>query len=352
MGRKRPRRSRRASPPPPPPPPKLLPPPPPAWWRRLSPLPTLLAVLLAGVLVAQRLPMIGDPTLALDVHSEALRLVLDREVDLVDRSSEADRPAASGIRLASPWIYLRQVEVTPPDDTAHTVSQDRSLSASLLTSLTISKDCAVYVVTRPDGFVHMAIQPLQKPDSTKRADGAPAAEAPGCRLNGTVWSDSTLNPSDSLLLVEPLEGMPSPAFLKISATPGVVTPAVLEFHPAEPVRVSRLHVSRLTFETRERGQYPVSSIEKATVAYPGLPTDTQLVYEDDTLGFTRLRGEIRELTIDTTLHTGFTGKGVPHGVALRRPTLLDQLKSSTTLIALGTVLTSLAAVAEVMKRRK
>jgi hypothetical protein len=283
--------------------------------------------------------MWGNPVVELDVRSEAMRFVLDRDVDLVGRSHEADRPGATGVPLATPWIYLRGVRVTAAGSGGAEVEvpDDRALPATELQQLAVSRDCAVNVTTFPDGFVRLAIS---------RADSART-----CSVRGSAWSDSARSGPDSLRLAPLLDDVPVSARLEIRARPEWNQPAVLQLHPARPLRISRIPVSRLSYETLDRGRYPESSILKGTVGFPGLRAPGITLEARDTLSLDQPRGTIVDLTIGPSVHSRFSGTASAARVPPRgsiKPTLLHQVQSSTLLIAIGAIVAILAGVADLV----
>ncbi|HEU4882334.1 MAG TPA: hypothetical protein VFT45_08820 [Longimicrobium sp.] len=297
----------------------------------------MLVVLLGALLMAARTPMWGSPVVELDVSSEALRFVVDGNLDLVGRSHEADRPGATGVPLATPWIYLRGVRVVTPEGEEVEVPEDRAVLASELQQLAVSRDCAVNITTFPDGYVRLAI-------SRTRADSASA-----CSVRGTAWSDPTRSGPDSLGLAPLLENVPASGRLEIRARPGWNQPAVLQVHPARPLRISRIPVSRLSFETLDRGRYPESSILNGTLGFPGQRTSPIALGMSDTLSLDQPRGTIVDLTIGGSVRSRFSGTASAARTPSRgsiKPTLLDQVQSSPLLLAIGAIVSLLAGLAD------
>jgi hypothetical protein len=311
----------------------------PSARNRIYILPGVLILLLCALPMAARSPMWGSPVMELDVTSEALRFVLAGNLDLVGRSHEADRPGATGVPLATPWIYLRGVKVMVAEGggVEMEVPEDRALLATELQQLAVSRECAVNVTTFPDGFVRLAIS---------RADSART-----CSVQGSAWSDSARSGPDSLRLAPLLDGVPASARLEIRARPEWNQPAVLQLHPARPLRISRIPVSRLSYETLDRGRYPESSIRDGTVVFPGLRVPEITLEMSDTLSLDQPHGTITDLTIGQDVHSRFSGTAsaarVPsHGSI--KPTLLHQVQSSALLIAIGAIVAILAGVADLV----
>ena len=306
---------------------------------RIYVFPGMLILLLCALPMAARTPMWGNPVVELDVRSEALRFVLDGSLDLVGRSDEADRPGATGVPLATPWIYLRGVRVMAAEGggPAVEVPDDRALPATELQQLAVSRDCAVNVTTFPDGFVRLAIS---------RVDSARS-----CSVRGSAWSDSARSGPDSLRLAPLLDGLPTSARLEIRARPEWDRPAVIQLHPARPLRISRIPVSRLSYETLDRGRYPESSIREGTVGFPGLRAREITLEMSDTLSLEQPDGTIVDLTIGESVHSRFSGTASAARVPARgsiKPTLLDQVQSSTLFIAIGAIVAILAGVADLV----
>jgi hypothetical protein len=317
----------------------------PAPCRRIHILPGVLISLLGALPVAARVPMWGNPGVEVEVRSEALRMVLDADVDLVGRSRQADRPGATGIPLASPWIYLRGVDVaaTSGGDTVVAVPEDRALPALELQQLAVSRECAVSVATYPDGYVRLAVSP-----AASARDGA-------CSVLGTAWSDAASGGPDSLRLAPLLESVPRSAQVEIRAQPAASRPAVLQFHPAEALQVSRIPVSWLSFETLDRGRYAESSVLEGTVGFPGVRAAGVKLGVSDTLSLDQPRGKIVDLTIGPDVHSRFSGKVSAARTPSRgsiKPTLLDQVQSSALLIAFAAIVSILAGLADLMGRRQ
>jgi hypothetical protein len=310
---------------------------------RVHILPVVLILLLCAFPMAARTPMWGDPPVELDVNSEALRFVLDGDVDLVGRSDEADRPGATGVPLATPWIYLRGVTVmvAEGEGAEMEVPEDRALLATELQQLAVSRDCAVNITTFPDGFVRLAIS---------RADTGHA-----CTVRGSAWSGPARNGPDSLRLAPLLENVPASARLEIRARPEWNQPAVLQVHPARALRISRIPVSRLSYETLDRGRYAESSIFKGSVVFPGLRARKVTVETSDTLSLEQPRGTIVDLTIGSSITSKFSGTAAAARMPGRgsiKPTLLDQVQSSTLLIAIAVIVSVLACLADLTGRRE
>lgn len=312
--------------------------------RRIPRFPIVLVLLLAALLIASRLPMLGSPEIQLKVFSETLQFDLERDYDLIGKSREAGRPGATGIRLGTPWVYVRAVDVVITGDVERTVkvSGDRALVVLELQKLEIGRRCAVHISTSTDGMVRVQVSPSVPRDTT-------------CRVHGSARLGSSANLPDSLRFAHLLDSVPPHTSVEIVARPSVSQPAVLQFHPNEVLQVSRIHLSRLSFETRDRSQEPQSSIVVGTIGFPDLPVRAARLSGGDTLYLNRLHGEIVELTIGDTLRSEFSGKASGVRISSRsslKPTLLEQMRSSALLIAFGATVTVLAALSDLAGRRK
>jgi hypothetical protein len=312
--------------------------------RRLRRFPIVLVLLIAALLIANRLPMLGSPLLQLKVFSESLQFDLQEDYDLIGRSHEGSRLGATGIRLGTPWVYLRAVEVVVIGDVERTlkVSADRALDVLELQKLEIGERCAVHISTSIDGLVRLQVSPSVPRDTT-------------CRVHGSARLGSSSNLPDSLRFAKLLDSVPPHTSVEIIARPSVSQPAVLQFHPREVLQVSRIRLSRLSFETRDRSQDPQSSIVGGTIEFPHLHRPAKRLGGGDTLHLDRPRGEITQLSIGDTLRSEFAGKASGARIASRsslKPTLLDQMRSSALLIAFGATVTVLAALSDLAGRRK
>lgn len=289
-------------------------------------------VVVGGVLAAARLPMTGDPTVDLDVTSEAVRLVPKEDLDLADLARQASgpgSPASSGIRLRDRWIYVRGVDVRVPalGGGHFHVSEDRTIPAAVLKQLYVSSGCVVNLDGLGDGGLRVGVTPAT-------ADG-------GCRLRAEAWTGAA-ELTDSLLDAPREPRVPAMELVVLTASPTTSRPVSLKLFPADSLHLARIPVSGLSFETLERSPYPESAILEGTVAFAGVSRVEQVMVRE-TLGLSRVDGDIVELSVGGTLHTRYKGKSSAPRISSRgpfAPTLLEQLKLSEVVIAL-TILTGL-----------
>ncbi|HEU4560055.1 MAG TPA: hypothetical protein VFS20_19550 [Longimicrobium sp.] len=296
-------------------------------------------VLLAALVMAARTSVLGNTSVDVKVYSTGLRLVFDEDVDLVPLDSRG-----GGVLLESAWIALRAVDVTPLDVQGDTVrvAAERAIATGMLNRLRIGQGCDVQIESMAGGFIRLAARPA-------------SSHEPVCSVTGAVKADRSLNALESQDRASLLEGVPPSAALQFMAEPTFTQPAIVVFHPAEALQISRIGVSLLSFETSERHPYPVGSILRGTIGFPGLRDGEVKLLARDKLSLERVRGTM-ELMIGDSLRTEFVGQAAASSIssddASLKPTLFEQVQSSALLLAIGTVVPVLAGAFEWLEQRR
>lgn len=307
--------------------------------RRMHLFPPALIVLLAALVIAARTSVLGNTPVDVKVYSTGLRLVFDEDVDLVPLDSRG-----GGIPLNSSWIALRAVDVTPLDVQGDTVrvAAERAIATGMLNRLRIGQGCDVQIESIAGGFIRLAVKPANAND-------------PVCSVDGAVKADMSLDAVDSHDRPTPLKGVPPSSALQFMAEPTFTQPAIMVFHPAEALQIPRIGVSLLSFETSERHQYPVGSILRGTIGFPGLRDGEVKLRARDKLSLQRVQGTM-ELVIGDSLRTEFVGKASANSISSDdgslTPTLFEQVQSSALLLAIGSVVPVLAGLLEWLEQRR
>jgi hypothetical protein len=192
------------------------------------------------------------------------------------------------VALEPAYVHVRADSVTaigyrltiPPD-------ADSAIGASALQRLVVSDGCVLYVDRLERGWMRIGVLPAA-------ATGAPAP-AP-CVVRGQVWSGRPSKMPERSRPAGWVGSIPDMRVVEFHATPTPGRPASLTFRPAPGLRLRRVPIAQLSFETREHGAMVESSILSGGIRLPDFGNDVHPAFTGDTLSLGEVAGTLTELT--------------------------------------------------------
>jgi hypothetical protein len=302
----------------------------------------IVLVIVAGLLLTS-IPVPASQSVVVDVKTDGIVFRPDTTFDLVAANGRS--ADAAGMTLDPPYIHLRGDSATAPayrrvlPDTS-----DVAVSAFALQRLDVSDGCVLYLDRLDRGWMRVGILP------------APAAPTT-CEVRGRVWSGE---PSALDSLTQPPgwdSAVPELQPIELHATPAPGRPASLTFRPAFGLRLRRIPVTQLSFESREQGPMVESGILGGTIRLPAVGNETHTVFMRDTLSLGEVTGTILGLTAGDstagdTLATLFRGTASSPRIGSEslKPKILTWMYHQDWLrFALGLGLTAFGIVAGTVK---
>jgi len=237
------------------------------------------------LIVATQASMRGAPAVVVEAKAGGVVFRPDTTLDLV--ATNRGGADAAGVPLEPPYVHLRADSVTaigyhltiPPD-------ADSTIGASALQRLVVSDGCDVYVDRLDRGWMRIGVLPAT-------TTGAPA---PPCVVRGQVWSGRPSKLPERSRPLGWVGGIPDMRVVEFHAAPTAGRPASLTFRPGPGLRLRRVPIAHLSFETREHGPVVESSILAGSIRLPMFGNDVHAVFTADTLSLGDVAGNLTELT--------------------------------------------------------
>jgi hypothetical protein len=271
----------------------------------------VIAILL---IAATKASMRGAPSVVVEAKADGIVFRPDTTLDLVATNRGAADGA--GVPLEPPYVHVRADSVTaigyrltiPPD-------ADSAIGASALQRFVVSEGCVLYIDRLQRGWMRIGVVPAA-------ASASGLANAP-CVVRGQVWSGRPSRTPERSRPSGWVGSIPDMRAVEFHAVPTAGRPASLTFRPAPGLRLRRVPIEQLSFETREHGPMVESSILAGSIRLPMFGNDIHPVFAGDTLSLGRVTGNLTELT------AGDSTAGDTLGVLFRGTALNPRIGAET-----------------------